>query len=133
RSPEIAGRFIARDAQGRPYARMRPELVRHLLQRPYATNIRELDAVLFTAMSESFGDTLELPAEARGPSGSVDAYTSQVQSKPPPRSSTRPPPSLEPGPVTPRPDRPEPTADEIKRALEANAGSVPKAAEALGL
>ena len=134
RSPEIAGRFIATDATGRPYARLRPELVRHLLQREYTTNIRELDAVLFKAMSESYGDTLELPAEARGPSGSVDAYTSQVQSRPPPsRASTRPPPSNDPGPSTPRPERPEPTADEIRAALAASAGSVPKASEALGL
>jgi len=117
RTPEIAGRFVATDENGRPYVRIKPELVLHLLQRPYDTNIRELDAVLFRAMSESYGDTLEPPMDAR-------------PSDPPAKTRF---PSNPPSSQAPSTPRPEPTAEQIRAALEASGGSVPKAAQALSL
>ena len=65
KSPEIAGHFIAQTESGHEYPRIHPQLVQHLLQRRYTANIRELDAMLWRAMSESHGDVIEAPPELR--------------------------------------------------------------------
>jgi two-component system nitrogen regulation response regulator GlnG/two-component system response regulator HydG len=101
RSPQIASRFM-----DERHARIDPRLVEHLLQREYATNVRELDALLWRAMAASSGNSVELPPDEDG----------KRPSSPPSAS-----PSV------------EPDLDAIKAALAAHDGSVPKAAKALGL
>jgi DNA-binding NtrC family response regulator len=126
KSPELAGHFIAQTETGHEYPRIHPNLVQHLLQRHYTANIRELDAILWRAMSESHGDVIEAPSELRavGPSAGpvaaqgsepalpVDAY--EVVSAP-----------LE--------SRPEPGPDDIRAALARHDGRVAQAARTLGL
>lgn len=67
KSPEIAGHFIALTEAGYEYPRIHPLLVQHLLQRQYSAHIRELDALLWRAMSESHGDVIEALAEMQPP------------------------------------------------------------------
>ena len=72
KSPEIAGHFIAQTEQGYAYPRLHPSLVQVLLQRRYGTNVRELDAMLWRAMSESHGDVIEVPSELRTAAASTE-------------------------------------------------------------
>jgi DNA-binding NtrC family response regulator len=110
RSSDVAGRFVAKDARGRPFARLAPSFVEYVLRHPLETNTRELEALLWKGMSEASGDEVKAPrALASGP----------------PTDTARP--SVRPGP------RPEPAAAEIRAALDAAGGSVGKAARALGL
>jgi hypothetical protein len=110
RSPEVAGRFIVRDAAGRPYARVAPGLIEHALRHDWSANTRQLEAVLWKAMSESPGEEILPPTEWRSESASA-------------------PPA---GPLPPAPPA-EPSADDIRAALVAVGGSVGKAARVLGL
>ena len=112
KSPDIASRFLARDAEGRTYPRMAPALVEHLLQRKYAANTRELDAILWHAMAESTEDTLVVPERE------LDALAATPSNEPAARDS----PSLE-----------EPPPEAIRAALADAKGSVTRAAKALGL
>ena len=129
KSPEIAGHFIARTEAGYEYPRIHPHLVQHLLQRRYTANIRELDAILWRAMSESHGDFVDALSEMR-PSISERPSPSHAQGEPsevPRMPST---------PVDSRPpveSRPEPGADEIRAALARCDGRVAEAARTLGV
>ena len=120
RSPEIAGHFIAQTERGHEYPRIHPLLVQHLLQRQYSANIRELDAALWRAMSDSHGDVIEAPAELRTvasgkhPSAAPSASPSEL-------------------PASPVESRPEPGAEEIRSALLRHEGRVAEAARTLGL
>jgi DNA-binding NtrC family response regulator len=127
KSPEIAAPFIAQTESGHEYPRLHPILVMFLLQRHYTANIRELDAMLWRAMSESHGDVIEAPAEMRAMSGSIrpEATGSQTGSQTPVDSAE----------VTSAPveSRPEPEPDEIRAALAKHDGRVAEAARTLGL
>ena len=126
RSPEIVDRFLFLD-NGRPRARVSPFLVDYLLRRPYTTNIREIDALLWRAMSESFEDTVELP---------LALADSGRESNPPSQPTSREEVMQLAEKLAEKlagPPKPEPTADAIRAALAENAGSVAAAARALGL
>jgi two-component system nitrogen regulation response regulator GlnG/two-component system response regulator HydG len=110
RSPEVAGRFVGRDAEGRPYARLRPSFIEHILHEPFETNTRQLEAVLWKAMSEAQGDEVSAPLGARTKSLPLGTTA------PAERRTTQ-----------------EPSADQVRAALDAAGGSVEKAARALGL
>jgi DNA-binding NtrC family response regulator len=146
KSPEIAGHFIAQTAGGYEYPRIHPALVQHLLQRRYTANIRELDAMLWRAMSESHGDVIEAPPELRAISGMPPRSSSPSSPSPSSPSPSSPLPSSPQSPLAspvpnqsadalavPAEARPEPNRDEIRAALARHDGRVAEAARSLGL
>ncbi len=58
KSPQIAGRFMDRDG-----AKLDPALMEALLRHRYTTHVRELDKLLWTALSTSRGDVIEKTRE----------------------------------------------------------------------
>jgi DNA-binding NtrC family response regulator len=130
KSPEIAGHFIAQTAGGYEYPRIHPVLVSHLLQRHYTANIRELDAMLWRAMSESHGDVIEAPPELRAISGMPPRLSSPGPTSATPSSANE---SQQIGALPAAEARPEPGADEIRAALKRHDGRVAEAARTLGL
>ncbi len=112
RSPEIAGRFVARDAAGRPYPRFSPRFVDYVLHQELPNNVRELDAILWKAISEAPENELLAPAEWQ-----------------PERAGSSPPSA----PPVVSPAASEPSADDIRTALASVGHSVGKAARVLGL
>jgi transcriptional regulator with AAA-type ATPase domain len=88
--------------------RLTPPFVRQLTLRNYPANVRELRHLLWSAVRQSPGDTLEWPRERPGPSGAPS----------PPSSGA----GLE-----------AVGAEELRTALEANNGSIEKSWRALGL
>jgi DNA-binding NtrC family response regulator len=110
-SPEIAGRFVTRDAAGRAYPRFSPRFVDYILHQELPSNVRELDAILWKAISEAPDSELLAPAEWK-----------------PERASS---PSSAPPAATPPPS--EPSADDLRAALASVDNSVGKAARVLGL
>jgi DNA-binding NtrC family response regulator len=116
KSPNAVRRFVgAAGEQAEP--RVGASLIEHLLKSRYSTNLRELHALLWRAMSASTGDVIEWSEEAP-PAAAPATATNE------PRSPDSPPPPAEP---------PEPSADEVRASLEKHAGSVTRAAHALGL
>jgi two-component system nitrogen regulation response regulator GlnG/two-component system response regulator HydG len=109
-SPDVASRFVGRDAAGRAYGRFAPGLIEYALRHEWTANTRQLDAVLWKAMSESPGDEIGPPSEWA--TVSVRAGASVASSSRPPS---------------------EPSADDIRAALDSVGGSVGKAARILGL
>jgi transcriptional regulator with AAA-type ATPase domain len=101
-NPDIGARFFAGD-----HPRLDPALVDHLVRRPYTTHVRELDAILWRAMTASPSDVVMLPAEPD-------------PAPPPPKAPRRAPPA-------------EPTVDEIRAAARHHGGNLAQAARALGL
>jgi transcriptional regulator with AAA-type ATPase domain len=99
RSPALLERFVA-PVGGAPHPRVDPALVLDLLTRSLPGNVRELDALLWRALSESDGDA-------------VLALRERVE------------------PTVRAPE--EPSAQRIRDALRDQAGSVTRAAAALGL
>jgi DNA-binding NtrC family response regulator len=112
KSPEVGARFIA-ETKGRREARVDAALVGALLQRTFATNVRELDALLWNAMGDSRSDTIALTAEAAASPPAVERDGREAGA---PRAPLR-----------------EPTADEIRACVKRENGNVKKAAAALGL
>jgi transcriptional regulator with AAA-type ATPase domain len=109
RSPEIVAPFVYETPEGREEVRLDGSLVEALATRAFPTNVRDLDAFLWRALADSRGDTIEAPAS-----------DSQEPQRPAVSSS-------------PSPAKADPTADEIRNALNTNGGSVPAAARTLGL
>ncbi len=103
KSPQVALRFMA-DVDGVRYARVDPALVVHLLEREYPGNVRDLDAVLWRAMAESPGDVVVA-------SEPVFAMASPAEAQ----------------------AGPGPDAAAVRAALAQQAGSMTRAAAALGL
>ena len=101
--------------------------MQHLLQRRYTANIRELDAMLWRAMSESHGDVIEAPPELRA--------ASAISGIPPRSSSPSPASANESQQISaiPPESKPEPGAEEIRAALKQADGRVAEAARTLGL
>jgi DNA-binding NtrC family response regulator len=111
RSPGVAARFVDRDARGRAHARFTPAFVEYLLHQDLQTNVRELDAALWRAMSEAADNDIDAPTD--WPNESTSSSPVILQASPP-------------SPV-------DPVAEQIRVALDASNGSVEKAARALGL
>jgi DNA-binding NtrC family response regulator len=93
KSPQAVERFLSPRGP-----RLSSGLVAHLLGHGYATNVRELHALLWQAMGQSEGDTIAWQ---------------------------------QPSPAAP--SAPEPTEEQVRASLSANAGNVAKAAKTLGL
>jgi transcriptional regulator of acetoin/glycerol metabolism len=93
KSPQAVERFLSPRGP-----RLSAGLVAHLLGHGYATNVRELHALLWQAMGQSEGDTIAWQ---------------------------------QPSPAAP--SAPEPTEEQVRASLSANAGNVAKAARTLGL
>jgi DNA-binding NtrC family response regulator len=89
-------------AEGQP--RLSDGFVRRLVQRPYAANVRELRQQLWRALATSAGSELEWP--------DVEQGLTDPNASPTPRG--------------------EPSKEQLKRALEANNGSLEKTWRALG-
>ncbi|HRG98664.1 MAG TPA: sigma 54-interacting transcriptional regulator [Polyangiaceae bacterium] len=113
RSPEVVGRFVAPGKP--PRARLSSALVAHLLRSSFPLNARDLDGLLWEAMAASPADVVEPPA-------SLTAQTREPLSGP--RSGPRSAPALSPG---------DPTAEQIRDALEKHGGNMTESARALGL
>lgn len=109
-SPEVAGRFVGSDSTGRPCGRFAPGFMDYVLRHPLPDNTRQLDAMLWKAMSEASDREIALPrdwrSESRDPVRASAAIDFRLR---------------------------EPSADEIRSALAAVGGGVGKAARALGL
>ena len=136
RSPAAVKRFFA---PGSDEPRLKASLVEHILRCRYPTNVRDLDALLWRAMSESEGEAIGW----RGGSSSDRISNPGAVDAP---SNDLPPGALE--ATLPLPDDPtgpeagggsgqrsgsEPTAAEIRALLKANTGNVVRTAQALGL
>jgi DNA-binding NtrC family response regulator len=117
KSPEIGGRFVGW-TEGRAEARVDGALVDALLRRRFATNVRELDGLLWQAMSASPSDVVVFSDAAWPPGDTIPVDRSAAAM---PRISPRAPPHR------------EPTANEIRDSVQRENGSVRRAAEALGL
>jgi DNA-binding NtrC family response regulator len=102
-NPDIGRRFLAPD--GEP--RVDPALVEHLLHHAYPANVRELDALLWSAMMNSPGERVVLTDATREGAALVAA--------------------AEPARAL------EPTPEEIRESLGRNDSNLTKAARALGL
>jgi two-component system response regulator HydG len=111
RSPGVAARFVDRDARGRAHARFTPTFVEYVLRQALESNVRELEAGLWKAMSEAADNDIDAPPDWPSESISPSALARQTS---PPR------------PV-------DPVAEQIRVALDASNGKVEKAARALGL
>jgi DNA-binding NtrC family response regulator len=131
KSPEIGSRFVVR-LGGRADVRVDGALIDALLRRRFATNVRELDGLLWRAMGASPDDVVLFSKAAfaptdKTPEDSSSALPARVQDRmdgaalPARRSPAHAPP--------PR----EPTADEIRSSVQRENGNVRRAAEALGL
>ena len=114
-SPEAMQRFRVPVAGGD--LPVKASLVAHLLQAPYMTNVRELTALLWRAMSASTGDAIEWIGE------------------PPVIGSVAPPPSGDEAPAAAAhaSSVPEPSEAEVRAALAAHGGNIVRTAQALGL
>jgi len=106
KSPDLVARF-ATDSAGIP--RLEAALVEHLLQRAWPTNVRELDMLLWRALSTSTTERVCLTDGVRALAASE-----------------------EPRVAPPRPTR-ELTADDLRAAIERHGGNLAEAARALGL
>ncbi len=114
-SPQLASRFLGRSVDGTAFLRIDPDLVAHMLRRPYRTHVRELDALLWKSLAETTGDVLALPAALRIARPAAGATTSGATDD---------------NVVV---DAPEPSPAEILAALEKHAWNVPLASRALAL
>ena len=141
RSPAVAKRFVETDSRGVVHARVDAELVDALVRRDYPRNTRELDSVLWAAMSASDTDTIGWhPSAAPASLAMPEASTGAAATRPTPevaegqdaekptswgagRSSEAP----------PRTRNQEPSEDDIREALAHADGNVARAAAALGL
>jgi DNA-binding NtrC family response regulator len=125
RSPDVAGRFVARAGSGGEVVRFSPRFIEAALRQPLTANTRDLDGALWRAMSESTGDEIESPSDWR---------VESVLSRPSAQPELRPQSGSSPEEVrAPRPVIPEPSPEDIRGALAAMGGSVGKAARVLGL
>ena len=126
RSPGLAARFLD-DREGAPrqssqprIPRIDPLLLAALLRHRYRTNIRELDALLWQAMAGSPGDTVILTDEVRARLEEAAAATPALEAHGPPRTPAA------------MPAR-DPSADEIRDAVNRSRGNLSLAAKSLGV
>jgi len=116
KSPQALRRFMPPSGEGEPS--VKASLIDGALKHHYTTNIRELDALLWRAMSVSSGDAIEwgdgMPAQRREPQASAEAARKVEE-------STRP------------PEMPEPSEADVRAGLGEHEGNVARAAKAMGL
>jgi two-component system nitrogen regulation response regulator GlnG/two-component system response regulator HydG len=115
-TPALAKRFTETSADGSVLAKVDAKLIDALLRRDYLGNVRELEAILWKAISASDRDFVPYHEAAR-----ADEIRERDVSQPPP-----------PG-IEDRSRNPEPSEEEIRAALINAAGNVARAAEELGL
>ena len=113
-SPDLAMRFKATTPAGVTHARVDSKLIESLLHRDYAGNVRELEAVLWKAMSASDGDFVAY----------VDSTLADENRKGTTEQSDG---------VSGRARNRTPSEDEIREALAKATGNVAQAAKELGL
>ncbi len=114
-TPEIGLRFFGDGAPGEP--RVDPALIEHLLRRPFPANVREVEAVLWSAMRDSPGDRVLMTDEIAGGAPAAPVATAGTPRSWPPA----------------RPRVSEPTPDEIRESLRRHDDNLTRAAQALGL
>lgn len=125
KSPEATRRFLAPAAGSE--LQVKASLVAHLLKAPYATNVRELSALLWRAMSASTGSAIEWASES--PSrGSGEVPTSGPGAPPPPPGAEEPVAVQMEDPAVP-----EPSEAEVRAALAAHGSNIVRTAQALRL
>ena len=116
KSPDAARRFVASTGGE---LRVKSSLVAHLLQAPYATNVRELAALLWRAMSASTGQAIEWTSEEKA----------RVSSAPPAGSDEPPEDAVQTRGVA----MPEPSEAEVRAALAEHGANIVRTAQALKL
>jgi transcriptional regulator with AAA-type ATPase domain len=109
KSPEIVGRFSEKNGE----VRTSPDLVEHLIGRPYSTHVRELDGLLWRAMSESPRNVVELTDGVRREPAADGAPDDAEASD--------------------RPAKVDPGREELLACLAEHRGSIVDTARALGL
>jgi two-component system nitrogen regulation response regulator GlnG/two-component system response regulator HydG len=139
KSPELVGRFAGADRM----ARVSPELVEHLLHRPYTTHVRELEGLLWRAMAASRGAVVELPAdmaeEIRVDAGAEKRTSVAPAAAAKPRDvelpeEAEPSSTVDPkDPEAPRALPEELGAEELRARIAEHNGNLVKAARAMGL
>lgn len=113
KNPAALRRFV--DEPGKTEPRIKSSLIEVLLRHDYTTNVRELDALLWRAMSTSPGDAIEwVSDEPAVHSGRIEANSEMVE-------------------VQDVPSVPEPSEALVREALMAHENNVARAAKALGL
>lgn len=113
KNPNALRRFV--DPSGPAEPRIKANLIEFLLRHHYSTNIRELEALLWRAMSASRGDAIEW----LGDDTKKQTLTAEENTESPGTEDTS--------------KTPEPTENEIRAALLEHDKNVAKAAKALGL
>lgn len=118
KSPDAVARFFTTNTNGLPEPNIRASLVERLMAHSYTTNIRELDALLWRAMSTSAGTVIEWPEDAPAPNATASMPTDSANDELPPEMTE---------PVK------EPSEAEVRESLAAHDGNIVRAAKALGL
>ncbi len=129
-------RFVAPEGGGgSAEPRIKASLLQHLLQCDYATNIRELDALLWRAMAASPGDAIEWPRAQRArPPGDAPPPVPLPVPPPVPLKGATPSEGAGEAPEAPEPSEPsEPSEADIRASLEVHQGNIVRTAQALGL
>lgn len=117
-TPRALSRYVLREG-GQESFRSDPRLTELLLRRSYATHLRELDRLLWSAVEESTGDYLECPRELLQGSANAEVQTPDGADAEEPEGSDGSGDAL--------------TAEEVRRALDQARGSITHAARLLGL
>jgi len=129
--PELAARFVDTSSEGRRHARFAPAFVEYILHQPLEMNTRELEAILWKAISDGHRDELEPPADARNQAAAAPADARNQAAAAP---SDVPPES---GPGEPRRVFQDAVDDFERRGIEAalaqSGGNKTRAAEILGM
>jgi DNA-binding NtrC family response regulator len=110
-SPNVAGRFVGHDAASRPFGRFTAGFIDSTLRQELPNNMRQLEALLWKAKSESPQSEVTPPGDwgrESAPPGAPKSGSSHRTSD-------------------------DPSADQIRDALSAVGGSIGKAASILGL
>lgn len=116
KSPELVQRFT--DEAGE--VRTSPALIEHLLRRTYTTHVRELNGLLWRAMSTSSGARIELPADMADEQAEPSETHAESSDSGRFRAHDSAPP-------------PECTAEELRAKLLEHDGNLTQTARALGL
>lgn len=127
KNPEATRRFGHASGDGTRELRVKARLIEYLLRYPYRTNIRELDALLWQAMSASAGDSLDWPDNApKLPSSSKEETAVQPAVEMDTQVSDRHDSAIP-------SDENEPAKAQIQASLKEHGGNIVRTARALGL
>jgi len=115
KSPEAVQRFFTK-VNGSPEPNLRAGFVDLLMKRSYPTNIRELDGLLWHAMSNSPGTLIQWPGDQNSSSPSIPEPPRLEETADSPEETTR-----------------EISESEVRAALAEQNGNIVRTAKALGL